>query len=274
MSVIHYTLVGHFDPRKVFADGARDLKVARPIDRARVEALLAEYPEVVSAQVLFLDGYVRCQWAPSTHGAEVFELAYRLARAEGALAVENGRQVMYPPEAARAHGEVLGKLLGKPQLGADFEAQAREEAAIFDAKMAKRAAVQRPHAAKLAHVLAEIGRRAYPDAERAGCVVKDDGGWPAEDTVKETLAYCGGDHAVAEELLNRRTVLTDVLEPIAPGEAWSAEDLRAAAHALAAALGKQLAKERPGRVFAVEVVGADLADEEPLEVSVTFHRAV
>jgi hypothetical protein len=273
VSVIHYTLVGHFDPRKVFVDGVRDLKVARPLDRAEVEALLAEYPEVVSAQVRLLEGYARCQWAPSTATAEVFEFAYRLARAAGALAVENGRQVMWPPEAARTHGEVMEKLLRKPGLAAEWEAEAKKQAAAFEAKMQKRAAVEKPRAAKLQKALAEIARRRYPHVERAGCVVKDDGGWPAEDTVKETLEYCAGDRAVAEELLNRRTVLTDVLEPIAPGESWSADDLRAAAQALAAAIGAQLARERPTPRFVVEVVGAALAGEEPLEVAVTFHRA-
>jgi hypothetical protein len=273
LSVIHYTLVGHFDPRKVFADGGRDLKVTKPLDRAQVEALLAEYPEVVGAQVRLLDGYARCQWAPSTHTPEVFEFAYRLARLAGALAVENGRQVLFPVQAARTHGDVLEKLLKKPGLAAEMEAEARKQATLFDERMRQREARHKPRAAKLAKVLAEIARRAYPHAERAGCVVKDDAGWPSLDTVKETLDYCGGDAAVAEELLNRRTVLTDVLEPIAPGESWSADDLRAAAQALAAAIGKQLAKERPAQRFAVEVVGESLADEEPLEVSVTFHRA-
>ncbi len=103
--------------------------------------------------------------------------------------------------------------------------------------------------------------------------MKDDQGWPTEDAVRETLAACGGEHAYAEEMLNRRAIITDLLDQIAPGETWTAADLREAAKAFAAVLGRQLGEQFPGKTFDVEVVGADLAEEEPAEVSVTFRRA-
>lgn len=273
MGSVYYTLVGHFDPRRVFVDGERNLAVSRPLDRAKVEALLAEYPTLVGAQVRIQDGYARCTWAPATHGEEVVEFAYRLARQERCLAVENGREVTFPPEAVRAQAEVQERTAGPPGLAAQREAHARQAAEAFEAKLRKRTAGDSPRAAKLAKVLDEIKRRRFAHAERAGCVVKDDQGWPSEEIVRETLEHCGGDHAVAEELLNRRFVIADLLEHLAKGETWSAADLEAAAKALADTLGRQLAEQFPGRGFAVEIVGAAQAEDEPLEVSVTFHRA-
>lgn len=99
MSFIHYTLVGHFDPRSIH----RNLAVSRPIDAARVAQLLAEYPAGVAELVGVEDGHVWCQWAPAGGLTEpVREFAYRLAREEGCLAVENNRVVVFPPEAAAA----------------------------------------------------------------------------------------------------------------------------------------------------------------------------
>lgn len=267
MGSVYYTLVGHFNPVTVFADGVKNLAVARPLDRAKVDALLAEYPSMVAAQVLLQDGYARCQWAPSTHGEEVVEFAYRLARAEGCLAVENGRQVTYPPYAVRAQAEAH-----EPAAAGQREAEARRAADAFEEKMRRRTAGDSPRAARLAKALDEIKKRRFSHAKRAGCVVKDDGGWPAEDVVRETVEHCGGDHAVAEELLNRRFLIADVLDSIAPGQSWTAADLRELAKALAAAIERRLGEQFSGQSFAVEIVGAELADEEPAEVSVTFRR--
>ena len=273
MGFVHYTLVGHFNPGTVYADDERDLAVSRPIDRASVDALLGEYPTVVAAQVRILDGYVRCQWAPSTHGEEIVEFAYRLARRLGCLAVENGRQVTFPPEAVRAQAEVREKTLGPPGLAAQLEADARRAADAFEEKLRLRAAGDSPRAARLARVLGEISRRRFSHAQRAGCIVKDDEGWPTEDVVRETLGHCDGDQAYAEELLNRRLLIADLLDHLAPGESWTAGDLVEIAKALAAALRHQLGEQFPGQEFAVEIVGAALAEDEPAEVSVTFQRA-
>jgi hypothetical protein len=138
MSLIHYTLVGHFDPRTV---SARNLTVARAIDKVRLIRLLAEYPATVAAWVTIRDGYARCQWAPAgAVSRQVFEFAYRLAREEGCLAVENGRQVMYPPEAARAQGEVLEQLTGQAGFADEFERRAREQAAELERRHTKQGA--------------------------------------------------------------------------------------------------------------------------------------
>jgi hypothetical protein len=273
LSSIHYTLVGHFDPRSVFIDGVKNLAVSRPLARDRVEALLAEYPELVAAQVRLEEGYARCQWAPSTMGEEVFELAYRLARLEGCLAVENGRQVMFPIAAVRAQAEIWERTQGPAGLADKLVSEASQYAEAFDERLRQREAGRKPHAARLAKALDEIARRRFAHARRGGCFVKDEAGWPSEDVVRETLEACGGDHATCEDMLNRRFVLADVLDPIAPGEAWSAGDVGAAAKALASALQKQLAAQFPGQGFDVEIVGAHLAEEEPAEVGVTFRRA-
>lgn len=273
MGSVYYTLVGHFDPATVCVDGNRNLAVSRPIDRAKVDALLAEYPPVVGAQVRLQDGYARCQWAPATNGEDVVELAYRLARVSGCLAVENGRQVTFPPEAVRVQAEVEERTTKQPGLARQREADARKAAEVFEEKLRQRSAGEGSRAAKLARALAEIGKRRFAHAERAGCVVKDEQGWPSDEVVRETLEACGGDHGYAEEMLNRRFILADVLDPIAPGETWTAADLREAAKAVAARLEKQLGEQFRGRSFSVEVIGASLAEDEPLEVSVTFRRA-
>lgn len=272
MGSVHYTLVGHFNPATVFADGTKNLAVSRPVDRNKAEALLSEYPTVVAAQVYFQDGYARCQWAPSTHQEEIVEFAYRLARLEGCLAVENGRQVTFPPKAVRAQAEVTERTTGQAGLANRMEADAKRAADAFEEKLRQRAAGESPRAARLARALGEIKKRRFSHAQRAGCFVKDDQGWPAEDVVRDTLDACGGDHAMTEEMLNRRFLVADVLDHLAPGETWPAADLRELANALAAALEKHLAEQFKGQSFAVEVVGAALAEEEPAEVSVTFRR--
>jgi len=71
-----------------------------------VARLLAEYPEDVAAHVIVRDGYARCDWAALGWVSEpVHAFAHRLAREEGCLAVEQGREVVYPPEAVRAQRE-------------------------------------------------------------------------------------------------------------------------------------------------------------------------
>ncbi len=272
MSIIHYTLVGHFNPGTIYVveGGERDLAVSRPVDREKAEALLAEYPNIVATHVRLQDGYARCQWAPSTHGEDVVEYAYRLARLLGCLAVENGREVTFPPEAVRAQFEVWERTLGRPGLAAEREAHARQAASKFEEKMRGRAARQND---RLSRARDAIEKRRLAHAERAGCVVIDDGGYPTEEAVRETLASCEGDPAMTESMLNRRFLFADLLDHIAPGETWTAPEIQDLAKAFAAAVHAELRRQFPGRAFEVEVLGAHLAEEEPLEVCVTFHRA-
>ena len=124
MSFIHYTLVGHFNPR------ATNFRVcARPIDLNRVQRLLGEYPQEVADLVTLQDGYARCQWVPAPRDITdlVIEFAYRLAREEGCVAAENGREVTYPPEAAREQGEVFEQVFGRPGAADDAEQRARRQ---------------------------------------------------------------------------------------------------------------------------------------------------
>jgi hypothetical protein len=270
LGFVHYTLVGHFDPRTVFTEGVRNLAVSRPVDGKKAEALLGEYPSVVATQVRVQDGYVRCQWAPSTHGDEIVEYAYRLARVLGCLAVENGREVTFPPDAARAQADVWERTVGPPGLAREREAHARQAAQAFEEKMRRRAEGQSD---RFVHAREAIAKRRLSHAQRGGCFVVDDAGQPTEDAVRETLASCDGDHALTESLLNRRFLFADALDHVAPGETFSAREIGELAQALAAAVRAQLGEQFPGRAFDVEVTGAQLAEEEPLEVCVTFHRA-
>jgi hypothetical protein len=53
MSLVHHTLVGHFDPKQVHPG---NLVFARPIDLDRAIRLLADYPDKVAARVRFRAG--------------------------------------------------------------------------------------------------------------------------------------------------------------------------------------------------------------------------
>jgi len=157
LGFVHYTLVGHFNPGTMYAlEGERDLAVSRPVDRKRAEALLAEYPAIVATQVLFQNGYARCQWAPSTHGEDVVEYAYRLARLLECLAVENGREITFPPAAVRAQGEAWERAKGPPGLAREREAHAQQAAEAFEEKLRRKAAQQTD---RLSRALAAIAKR-------------------------------------------------------------------------------------------------------------------
>ena len=132
MSFVHYTRVGHFDAKKV---SSTHHAVSKPIDPDRVARLLTTYPSGVAEQVTIQDGYARCRWAPAAGLMDaVFDFAYRLAREEGCLAVENGWVVTYPPEAAREQGEEWDRVFGRTNWADDLERQAREQAAAFNVK--------------------------------------------------------------------------------------------------------------------------------------------
>jgi len=107
MSLTIYTLVGHFDPRRVHK---RDLSVARPLDKERLDTLLAELPAGVTGLVHARGGYLQLRWAQGGWPVlprAVRDLARRLASEEGCIVVENGLRVTYPPEAYRAQQEAL-----------------------------------------------------------------------------------------------------------------------------------------------------------------------
>ncbi|MFO0629711.1 MAG: hypothetical protein U0325_29315 [Polyangiales bacterium] len=101
MSFIHFVLVGHFDWK---SHGFKDRRLVRSIDPGGPGRILSEFPIEVAKQVHFSDGCVRCQWAPSggARAADVRAFAYRLAYEEGCMALENGREVFYPPDAVQA----------------------------------------------------------------------------------------------------------------------------------------------------------------------------
>ena len=110
MSFIHYTLVGHFDPRAVH----RSLEVSRSIDPGQVDRLLAQYSAGSAEFVSIGNGYARCQWAPAGGLMEaVREFAYRLASETHCLAVENMRVVGFPPEAVAAQQAEWDRLLAE-----------------------------------------------------------------------------------------------------------------------------------------------------------------
>jgi len=80
---------------------------AHEIDTTRVEKLLAEYPVEVAYYVFLIDGFVACQ----TYGfgpfeREAYEIAIRLAKEEGCLAVDSVVGVFYPPEAVEAQRKI------------------------------------------------------------------------------------------------------------------------------------------------------------------------
>lgn len=74
-----------------------------------------------------------------------------------------------------------------------------------------------------------------------------------------------------EEDSNRVFVVADLLDILLPGLRYSEEDLLQVATAFAEKVRTRLHAEFPDRRFAVEIVGEQLVDLEPLELCVTFH---
>lgn len=104
MSLVHYTLVGHFDPTTVH----HDLTVKKSLDTTTVERLMALGAEDLRKWVTLKEGYVYCEWAScGSTRQHVYEFAYDLARATEAIAVENQMEVTFPPEAKAQQAAVL-----------------------------------------------------------------------------------------------------------------------------------------------------------------------
>ena len=100
MSLIHSTIVGHFDSRTL---NARDRRPTRPIDTQAAKALLAEFPDHVASRGEFYDGYVECWWADRSFQISdaVYQYAYRLAESQGCIAAETPICTVTYPEHAK-----------------------------------------------------------------------------------------------------------------------------------------------------------------------------
>jgi hypothetical protein len=117
-----------------------------------------------------------------------------------------------------------------------------------------------------------------------GCVLWPEDDPPRAEAVREDLYYLRADlgSCTAPELLeararagfeyhfNRRFIGRDL--DLVDGESWTPDDLVACAEHWAAILRESLRRHFPDHHFFVEVIGANLADVEPLEVCVTFSQ--
>lgn len=114
------------------------------------------------------------------------------------------------------------------------------------------------------------------------CVLVEDPRTPHARTLSRHLDRCNGDAVRVERLVNRRFIVADLLD------AWMEQPLSFAdgsmtpeacavigrvAETYAATLRDALHRAFPGESFAVELIGVDYAEEEPLEVGVTFSHA-
>jgi len=110
VSLIHSTIVGHFDPTKLIGP---DRPILRQLDLAAAKALLLQYPEIVADHVEFYDGYAECWWADRSFRIldAVYEYAYRLAREQGCIAAETPVcYIAFPEEAKQVQATALRKL--------------------------------------------------------------------------------------------------------------------------------------------------------------------
>ena len=100
MSLVHSTIVGHFEPATLTAANRQTI---RQLDLAAARELLAEYPSEVSEHVEFREGYAECWWANRSFQVldAVFEYAYRLAREQGCVAAETPVCFIKFPEDAK-----------------------------------------------------------------------------------------------------------------------------------------------------------------------------
>ena len=100
MSLVHSTIVGHFDPNTLTP---RNRCVSRPLDIGAAKDLFAEFPEHVPSRVEFLDGYAECWWADHSLRVSnaVRQYAYELAKRQNCIAAETPVCVITHPESAK-----------------------------------------------------------------------------------------------------------------------------------------------------------------------------
>jgi hypothetical protein len=94
-------------------------------------------------------------------------------------------------------------------------------------------------------------------------------------SVREGIKYCKGDLKLAEHQMNRCFIVEDVLNALhlAGVDDCEPSDLALVAEILASLIRDGLRQVFPEQRFEVEVIGSNYADEDPLEVCVTFSRA-
>src|SRR5262245_34786697 len=97
MSFVHYTIVGHFDPEKIFPN--RPLCALRPLDDGMIRAALNDLPREVQESIGFEEGYMVVQWSSLRfeNSEKACNFAYRVAAQERCIAVESmGYRVTFP----------------------------------------------------------------------------------------------------------------------------------------------------------------------------------
>jgi hypothetical protein len=105
LSLIHSTIVGHFDAATLSYQNRHPL---RPLDFSAAKALLSQFPRHVSDRVEFCDGYAECWWADRsfTVSKEVYDYAYRLAKEQNCIAAETPVcHITYPEEARQIQAD-------------------------------------------------------------------------------------------------------------------------------------------------------------------------
>lgn len=105
MSLIHSTIIGHFDPATLIGSNRRTI---RPLDVDAARALLDQFPPHVAARVDFADGYAECWWADRSFSVskEVYDYAYLLAKEQNCIAAETPVcYITYPDEAKQIQSD-------------------------------------------------------------------------------------------------------------------------------------------------------------------------
>jgi hypothetical protein len=105
LSLIHSTIVGHFDPATLGRFGRRPV---RSLDVDAAKELLNRFPPYVASRVEFLDGYAECWWADRSLNVsdDVYKYAYLLAREQNCIAAETPVcYITYPDEAKQIQAD-------------------------------------------------------------------------------------------------------------------------------------------------------------------------
>lgn len=107
------------------------------------------------------------------------------------------------------------------------------------------------------------------------CLVEVSGIFPESEAFRASLdSLFEGDAKRAERETNRCYVVSNILDNVVEDGNWTDEDLLLIAETYARLLRGSLCVEFPDREFEVEILGRNMVDLEPLELCVTFSRAV